>query len=136
MTRKRRSPADTAFPPIAIIDFGEAWILRELLVKTGYIEAIKDAYPENPDDVLALLSYRLTSDAQLLKSASVAHQNSYARMLYPNASLSSRNIGVILRKLGSFETWKRFFSAHLKFLAKNVDRHVVLTESRRTPEYI
>jgi hypothetical protein len=122
--------------PVGIIDFGAPWILHEFILKSGYIDVINTVFPENKDNILSLLSFRLLSDGKAHKFAFKRYNNSYAKILYPNAHISSQNISKILDSLGTNKAWNQFYPKHLEFVSKMGEQHGILIDSTGLPNNI
>jgi hypothetical protein len=119
-----------------IIDFGEPWIVHEMLTNTGYIDVIKSVCPKKSDSILALLSFKLLGHGLANKFALNRFNFSYAKLLYPDANLSSQRISEILHLLGSDKAWTQFYVPHLQYISELNPEHAILIDSTGIPNNI
>jgi hypothetical protein len=119
-----------------IVDFGDAFFLDEFVRNSGLIEAVDAIGYGNPDTVSAMLSY------YILCSMSNCYaqdwwEGSYARILYPNASLSSQRISDFLAAIGDEYSQREFFRAYFRLLEKSASRtENILIDSTGLPNSI
>ena len=119
-----------------LVDFGDAFLLDALIGKYKLNEAIDAIAYGNPDSVYALLLY------YMLEKRSNAHaacwwEGSYARILYPNANLSSQRISDLLAAIGREDSMRAFFNCYLGWLgAKNREGENILIDSTGVPNSI
>ena len=99
-----------------ILDFGDSYFLNEMLERNGIKALIKKMFGELSDTVMSLLLYR-----SLQQGANCyAHtwwEGSYARILYPSASLSSQRITETLKTIGDEKVQRAFFHEYLRYIA-------------------
>ena len=107
----------TKYPvrPKLIVSFGDLYLLDKYVNKCGFISAIEATHFRNKDTLLALFSYYILS----------AHANchaedwwnlTYARILFPNAQMSSQRISDALADIGSEDAKRGFFKEYFRFL--------------------
>ena len=98
------------------VEFGKAFFFDKYVRRIGFWDVTDAMLFRNQDTLHALLAYYCVS--QYSNRAAIFWWNhSYARVLYPNAQLSSQRISEALEDLGSEETKRLFFKAYYKKLA-------------------
>ena len=99
-----------------ILDFGDSYFLNEMLERNGFNSLIKTAFGELSDTVMSFILYR-----SLQQGANCyAHtwwEGSYARILYPNAYLSSQRISEVLKTIGDEKLQRDLFHEYLRYIA-------------------
>lgn len=101
--------------PNLIVDFGDAFLLNALIDKFGLSPALEAIQYGNPDSFRALLLYYML-EARSNAHAEVWWEGSYARILYPNANLTTQRISSMLESLGKEDVLRAFFGAYLEHL--------------------
>jgi transposase len=105
-----------------ILDFGDAWLLSELLKTSTPLQIISqmigDAFAPKSQSILALLYHQILSSTTH-RHAQTWLDGSYASVLYPNANLRSQNITTLLRLLGNESRQRAFFAAYIARTHKN-----------------
>ena len=69
-----------------ILDFGDSYVLDELLTGTGFKEIMARVFPSDKDTVMSMLFYRVLSGGAS-RYAQTYWEGSYARLLFPQASV-------------------------------------------------
>ena len=111
-----------------ILDFGDVYLLSEHLKKTGLYDIIAETLPRASDTVLAMVMFRvLTQSANYY--ASDWWEGSYARLLFPDAALSSQHLSGLLEDLGGEAAQRSFFHRYLQFICKNDRYRAILIDS-------
>lgn len=113
-----------------IVDFGDAFLLHELITRYGLDVAINALQYHNPDTLKALLIYCMLSSRSLF-SAPAWYEGSYASILYPRADLT--NISDLLALVGQEDAQQRFFDAYLSGLGPLREGANILVERRVDP---
>ena len=96
-----------------IVDFGDAFLLHELLTRYGLDAAINALQYDNPDTLRALLIYCMLSSRSIIH-APAWYEGSYARILYPGADLA--NVPDLLALVGQEDVQQRFFDVYFRIL--------------------
>lgn len=102
-----------------LVDYGDVYLFESLIKNYG-LQPVLEAVPYgNPDSFRALLLY------YMLHRESNAHaecwwSGSYARILYPNANLSSQRISDMLEAIGREDNMRAFFNAYLEWIGADV----------------
>jgi hypothetical protein len=102
-----------------ILDFGDSYFIDELLKKNGFVKVIDEVGYGNPDTLKAMLSYYILCSMANCHAAEW-YEGNFARILYPNANLTSQRISDFLAAIGDEYSYREFFKAYIKFLFKNV----------------
>ena len=83
-----------------ILDFGDSFLLNEIIKMAGLKSLIEKAFSGISDTVLALLFYRLLSSDSANYYAQIWWEGAYTRILFPKALMQSQRISEILQELG------------------------------------
>ena len=90
----------------------------------------------NPDSFRALLLYYML-ESRSNAQAEVWWEGSYARILFPNANLTTQRINSMLEALGREDVLRAFFGAYLKHLGSNARSEAnILIDSTGLPNSI
>ena len=97
-----------------ILRFGDVFVIDHVLNRFGLHECINAAGCRRPEALYALLCYYvLERDSN--SRAQMWYEGSYARLLYPGASLSSQVVSTLLEELGDERLQQRFFKEYVKY---------------------
>ena len=118
-----------------ILDFGDSFIVREMLVKSGILDVVKDILPTRSDSVLSLLFYRILGANCASVHADTWWEGSYTRILYPKAKLQSQRISELYKEIGEEQVQRKFFNGYLKLVSKT-SKHGILVDSTGLPNDI
>jgi transposase len=117
-----------------ILDFGDAYILREAIRMCNFYDILYKLLPIQADTLMSLLAYKL-----LGRSANCHAEDwwegSYTRMLYPQAKLRSQRISEFYQELGEENIYRSFFSSYLYMVCQS-KRAGVLIDSTGMPNDI
>ena len=98
------------------IEFGKTFFFDKFVSAIGFWNVVDATLYRNQDTLHALLAYYCVS--QYSNRVAIFWWNhSYARILFPNAQLSSQRISETLEDLGSEEAKRLFFKAYFNKLA-------------------
>jgi hypothetical protein len=109
-----------------ILDFGDSFLLDEIIKKTGLRSLIERAFSGMSDTVLALLFYRILTSNSANCYAQVWWEGAYARILYPKASMQSQRISEILQELGDESHQRRFFHEYLRYISSKCSKGILV----------
>ena len=119
-----------------IVDFGDAFFLDEFIRKSGLIDAVDAIGYGNPDTLKAMLSYYILCSMSN-RYAQDWWEGSYARILYPHASLSSQRVSDFLAAVGDEYSQREFFREYFRLLEKSGSRtENILIDSTGLPNSI
>jgi hypothetical protein len=104
-----------------IVDFGDVFLLDSFIRSSGLIAAVDAIGCGNPDTLKAMLSYYILC-AMSNRYAQDWWEGSYARILYPDASLSSQRISDFLAAVGDEYSQREFFKGYFSLLEKSGSR--------------
>jgi hypothetical protein len=118
-----------------IVDFGDVYFLDTFINDSGLVEPIGSIGYGNPDTLNAMIAY------YVLCSMANCHahdwwEGSYARILYPDANLSSQMISDFLSSIGDERPLRAFFHEYIKILGRSVDTGNILIDSSGFPNSI
>jgi len=109
-----------------ILDFGDSFLLHELMTKAGLASLIRKVFPAMSDTVLAILFYRLLGRDSANCYAQTWWEGAYARILFAEASLQSQRISELLHELGDESYHRRFFAEYLRFIASKCSKGILV----------
>ena len=118
-----------------LLDFGDAFILKEFIESSGILPAIDAIGYGNPDTIKAMVSYYILSPLANCHALDW-WSGSYARILYPKANLTSQRISDFLDDIGDEEASRGFFSEYLPILGGSKKPSNVLIDSAGPPNSI
>ena len=119
-----------------ILDFGDVFLLDEILKKSGLRPVFEKACPDASDTLLAMLAHRLLDVDSASRYAHEWWEGSYARFLYPKAALHSQRISEFLSMLGEESGQREFFKAYIAHLVRKQRGSGVLIDSTGLPNDI
>ena len=119
-----------------ILDFGDVFLLDEILKKSGLRPVFEKAYPDASDTLLAMLAHRLLDVDSASRYANEWWEGSYAQFLYPKAKLHSQRISEFLSVLGEENGQRDFFKAYITHLVRRQRGSGVLIDSTGLPNDI
>lgn len=104
-----------------ILDFGDSFLLKSFIdnnpVLKESIESINTSYM---DSFWTLLFYYILCDSANCHCETWA-QGNYARVLFPEANVTSQRISDLLEILGDEYTYREFFKSYLRFFKEDLD---------------
>jgi len=109
-----------------ILDFGDSFLLNEIIKKAGLKNLIEKVFPDIGDTVLALLFYRVLSSDTANCYAQTWYEGAYARILFPKALMQSQRISEILKELGDEAYQRRFFQEYLRHISSKCGKGILL----------
>jgi hypothetical protein len=108
------------------LQYGNFWVYEDLLKKSGLDLVINNINPEFSDTLNALLIYKLTEPTTANYRGLIWFENSYAKLVYVQASLSSGAISTFLANLGQESNYRNFFQLYLNYMTSNVKMNNLL----------
>ncbi len=118
-----------------ILDFGDSYILdRFLRDNTPFSYLFSDILPNQRDTLFSLILFRLLTDDKPYMYAQPWYEGSYARILYPKATLQNQGIQDFLIALGSEGVISDFFSSYLTMLYAQGRGRGILFDDALNPE--
>ena len=136
--------ADPSFVPKAarkdakaklILDFGDSYFLDAFIRSKCLGPCIKALGYGNPDTVKAMVHYYVLCNLANCHAADWWEGN-YARVLYPDANLSSQRISDMLGLIGDESSYRDFFKEYTKILAGRDEGTDILIDSTGLPNSI
>lgn len=119
-----------------LLDFGDAFLVNELLKKMHYTEVLDAISYRNRDTLYAMIEYYTLCD-KANDHALTWYKGSYANILFPDASLSSQRISDFLASIGKMENLSAYFDAHIAWVKKYAtDDPAILIDSTGLPNSI
>jgi hypothetical protein len=107
------------------LSFGHVYCVHELLERTGLLKLFREIENSSPDTLLALMMHRL------LETYADSHANSffeqtYTRLLYPTANLSSQGISRYLTKIGTEAIRRDFLRMYIDIMLQTKDSGILI----------
>jgi len=99
-----------------ILDFGDSFFLNEMLERNGFKALVMNTFGGMADTVMALVFYRSLQHGAS-RYARIWWEGSYARLLYPNASMDSQRVSEALKVIGEERLQRDFFRKYLRYIA-------------------
>jgi len=118
-----------------ILDFGDSYFLDAFIRKNGLEPCIRALGYGNPDTVSAMVQYYVLCNLANCHAGDWWDGN-YARILYPDANLSSQRISDMLLFIGDEGTYRDFFKEYRKLLARKDEGANILIDSTGLPNSI
>jgi hypothetical protein len=109
-----------------ILDFGDSFLLNEIVIKSGFRDIIKKVFSGIADTVFAFLFYRLLGRDSANCYAKTWWEGSYARILFPEASLPSQRISEFLMEVGDESYLRLFFSEYLHHISSKCSKGILI----------
>ncbi len=119
-----------------VIDFGDAWFIDKFIKDINLYDSIGALGYGNSDSVRAMVAFYVLSTMANCYAGEWL-EGSYARLLYPNANLSSQRISDLLEAVGDEQSYRDFFATYFNdVVQKNKDGEDVLIDSTGLPNNI
>ena len=119
-------------PPVCV-DFGDTYLLDELIKGIGYDKVLDSINYANRDRLMSMLYYYVIEDKANRHAETWFRQN-LIRILYPRAGLASQRISEFLAAIGTDDQKRDFLKAHIKYVLEVTGGDVcVLIDSTGLP---
>ena len=115
-----------------ILDFGDSFLVHEMLAKSGILGVVKEILPNKSNSVLSLLFYRILGANCASIHADTWWDGAYARILYPKAKLQSQRISELYKEIGEEQVQRTFFSGYLKLVSKSNKNGILIDRNCQT----
>jgi len=118
-----------------ILDFGDSYFLDAFIRRNGLEPCIGALGYGNPDTVGAMVQYYVLCNLANCHAGDWWDGN-YARILYPDANLSSQRLSDMLLFIGDEGIYRNFFKEYVKLLARREEGTDILIDSTGLPNSI
>lgn len=118
-----------------ILDFGDAYFVDAFMQKKGLWPCVLSLGYGNPDSLKAMVLYYILQNMACVH-ASTWWEGSYARILYPDANLTSQRISDMFSYIGNEDSYREFFSSYLPLIAKGNAGENIAIDSTGLPNSI
>jgi hypothetical protein len=118
-----------------ILDFGDVYILYEILVRTGYWELFRSILPGWEDTLCTMLFYKVVRGGANCYAADW-WAGSFTRIICPNAKVESQRVSEFLKVLGNEHIQRQFFPQYLAKISEGQKNHGILVDSTGMPNDI
>jgi hypothetical protein len=108
-----------------ILDFGDSYILNELITETGFKDIMAAVFPSDIDTVLTMLFYRVLCGGAS-RYALTHWEGSYTRLLFPQASVESQRVSEFYKRIGDESYHRDFFKAYISHIKPEVGSGVLV----------
>ena len=95
----------------SILDFGDSYITRDCLEKTGFVSLIETVFGDKSKSLLALISYKLCYGSAMMYASKWLEGN-FANLQYKDVNLSSQRISELFKYLEK-NLYKEFSSKNI-----------------------
>ena len=115
-----------------IVDCGDSYAINEISKTIGLSAIIKDSF-DDLDSIMALICFQITEGSAMHNCTDWLDGN-IAKIIFPNAKISSQNISNLFKTLGKQDLQVNFFKSYVaKFFPENCG---VLIDSTALPSAI
>ena len=118
-----------------ILDFGDAYVLYQVLKEHGYWELFRSVLPGQEDTLCAMLFYRILRGGASCYACDW-WAGSYLRVLCPNAKVESQRVSEFYAALGDERVQRQFFQQYLTKVCAGKKNHGILIDSTGMPNDI
>lgn len=118
-----------------ILDFGDAYILHQVLKESGYWDLFRSILPGWEDTLCAMLFYRVIRGGSG-RYACDWWTGSYLRVVCPDAKVESQRVSEFLKALGDESVSRCFFQKYLTRVCEGQKNHGILLDSTGMPNDI
>lgn len=101
-----------------ILDFGDTYLLDQFIAGSGLKTAIDAVICKNKDTLYAMLCYYVLCTAANCHASSW-YEGNYARIIYPDAKMSSQRVSEFLAEIGHEPVYRGFFAEYLKYFTSH-----------------
>ena len=108
-----------------ILDFGDSYILDELLTRTGFKDIMTNIFQFDKDTVMSMLFYRVLCGGAS-RYAQTYWEGSYARLLYPKSLVESQRVSEFYQRIGDESYHREFFKAYIAHIRPEVGSGVLV----------
>jgi len=119
---------ESAQPPVIeklILDFGDSYVLNEVITTTGFKDIIAAVFPSDKDTVLSMLFYRVLSGGAS-RYAITYWEGSYIRLLFPSALLESQRVSEFYQRIGDESCHRDFFRTYIAHILSKIGTGVLV----------
>lgn len=102
----------TRKPEKIILDFGDTYLLHKFLDDSKIKAILSRVFADKKEALLAMLSYRICYGSAM-RYAHSWFEGNYARILYPQAAITSQRISEFLEYVGDERLQREFFSDYI-----------------------
>lgn len=98
---------------LAILDYGDTYLLNELINKNDILPVFRDIFKDNLDTLLSLIFYRIEGGLAM-RHVENWYNGNIASKLFPQAKITTQNISEFLKYLGDEKLQRDFFKKYIK----------------------
>jgi hypothetical protein len=109
-------------PASSRLRYGDLWVYQDILRSTGFDKVLDNLMPQYRDTLHSLVAFKVIDSHVPYNEAFVWYDESFARLCYPKAAISSGSVSRFLELFGQEEIYRQFTSLYLSFI--NKDNHL------------
>lgn len=118
-----------------ILNFGDAYVLYQILQRHGYWELFRSILPGWEDTLCTMLFYKLLRGGASCYAYDF-WEGSYIRMICPKARVESQRVSEFYRRLGDERKQRQFFVQYLAKISDGQKNHGIIVDSSGMPNNI
>jgi len=104
---------------LLILNYGDSFVLNEYSVKSGLKSMVDTVFGNQAHAIFALCFFKLL-ESSAMRHAATWFNGNYAKIIFPNADLSTQKISELLKLMGDERLLRHFFKLYLeKIYSKN-----------------
>ena len=108
-----------------ILDFGDSYVLNEVITATGFKDILTAVFPSDKDTLLSMLFYRVLNGGAS-RYALTYWEGSYIRLLFPTASIESQRVSDFYKQIGDEFYHREFFKAYITHILPAIGKGVLV----------
>jgi hypothetical protein len=108
-----------------ILDYGDSYVLNEVIVATGFKDILSAVFPADKDTVLSMLFYRVLCGGAS-RYALTYWEGAYTRLLFPAALLESQRVSEFYKRIGDESYHRDFFKAYIAHIHPKIGTGVLV----------
>lgn len=117
---------------ILILNYGDSFVLNDYAVKSGLYSLVERVFGKKAASIFALCFFKLL-ESSAMQHAETWFNGNYAKIIFPNAELSTQRISELLKLMGDERLLRKFFK---QFLEKVYSKNGVIIDSTGLPNDI
>ena len=115
-----------------ILNYGDSFALNEYSVKSGIYALVESVFGKLTQAIFALCFFKLL-DSAAMQHAETWFDGNYAKIIFPNADLSTQRISDLLKTVGDERFQREFFK---RYLERVYSKNGVIIDSTGLPNDI
>jgi len=96
----------------SILDYGDSYFLSEFLKNDPLFPVLQNVFGKYTDTLLSLVLYKMQGGSAM-RHAEIWYEGNAAKMIYPNASMSTQSVSDFLNIIGKEKLNQSFFKGYI-----------------------